>query len=415
MSSRNRRFRALTAIAVSGALVLAACGDDDDSASPAATDAAADTDSASEAADGTPVRIGFVTTDEGSVGLPSVTAGADAAVEYINEELGGVNGHPIELVKCSVDVDPQSNQKCAQQFANADDVHLVNTGFLFNPAPFYTALNASGKALVGTTSLAEADYSADGVFWAPGQLIQRANVRLAMVAAPDLSKVGMIRQDNPTGETSEMFVKEALEEFAPDAELTAIPISQGSSDLLGAVNRLGDPDVYFLNVGGAACIQGLEAMHSVSPDTPVVPGAACANASVIDQLGAEVMEDVHFASNSEIVTIETGLSEDAQLFNEKYAEYGDAQFAEDPFAAQQWGVTVTIARFLSELSEDELFDSEAIAAALQDFEGPVALGSDELSCPGTVEEVICATYVRAYKITDGEAAPLEGNEQISIG
>lgn len=400
--SRLRSIRGIAALTITGALFLGACSSDSEAGSSA------------DAPEGAPIRIGYVSTDEGSVGLPSATAGAEAAVAYINEELGGVHGRPLELVKCSVDLDPQSNQKCAQEFANNSDVHLVNAGFLFSPAPFYTGLAQSGKALVGTTSLGAADYSADGVFWAPGQLIQRANVRLALLAEPDLTTVGLIRLDDPTGETTELIVREAMEEFAPEATLKAVSISPGSSDLVGAVNSLGDVDVYLLNLTGASCIQGLQAMHSVSAETPVVPGSACANAKVIDQVGADVMENVSFASNSEIVTVEEGLSEDAEIFKEFYPVHGDARFVEDPFAAQQWGVTITIGRFLSELSEDDLDDSEALKAALQDFTGPVALGSEKLSCPGTVEKVICATSVRAYRITDGVAAPIKGNELIDI-
>ena len=51
------------------------------------------------AASGEPVRIGYANTE---AIIPEATVGARAAVEYVNAELGGIQGRPIELVECQV-------------------------------------------------------------------------------------------------------------------------------------------------------------------------------------------------------------------------------------------------------------------------------------------------------------------------
>ena len=51
-----------------------------------------------------PVKIGMIAQVEELMAFPEVPAVAQAYVDYFNAELGGVDGHPIELVVCGVDV-----------------------------------------------------------------------------------------------------------------------------------------------------------------------------------------------------------------------------------------------------------------------------------------------------------------------
>jgi branched-chain amino acid transport system substrate-binding protein len=49
-----------------------------------------------------PVVVGYVNQEGGVPAFPEATAATEAAVEYINAELGGIGGHPLELKHCSV-------------------------------------------------------------------------------------------------------------------------------------------------------------------------------------------------------------------------------------------------------------------------------------------------------------------------
>ena len=55
--------------------------------------------------------------------FPEATAGIEAAVEYVNAELGGVDGHPIELATCLVQAE-EDGQRCATEMVNDDDVSV---------------------------------------------------------------------------------------------------------------------------------------------------------------------------------------------------------------------------------------------------------------------------------------------------
>ena len=53
--------------------------------------------------------------------FPESTVGISAAVEYVNAELGGAGGRPIELVECQVDA-VADGAACGAQFANDDSI-----------------------------------------------------------------------------------------------------------------------------------------------------------------------------------------------------------------------------------------------------------------------------------------------------
>lgn len=71
------------------ALALTACGSDD-----------AESSDGSDNPDltGPAVKVGFLNPSGGAVPQPGADTGAQAAVKYINTELDGIGGRPIELV-----------------------------------------------------------------------------------------------------------------------------------------------------------------------------------------------------------------------------------------------------------------------------------------------------------------------------
>ena len=66
-----------------------------------------------KAASGDPITIGYVN-EEGVPGaaFPENTVGLEAAVDYINSTLGGVQGRPVQIKKCVVQKE-EDGQKCA--------------------------------------------------------------------------------------------------------------------------------------------------------------------------------------------------------------------------------------------------------------------------------------------------------------
>jgi len=142
----------LSAVIAAGALIaVAACGGDNSSskssdtttASSAATTAgAAEGGSTTTAAGGggaattlapqkaddskPPVLVGFHNLEGGgTLSLPEFRQAFLSGVNYVNEELGGINGRPVKAITCNTDVTPESSVNCANQFVEKNVVVAV--------------------------------------------------------------------------------------------------------------------------------------------------------------------------------------------------------------------------------------------------------------------------------------------------
>ena len=72
------------------------------------------------------VRIGLMNQENDPIGsFPEIRFGIEGAVNYINAELGGIDGHPVELVTCLQNSVPAA-QECAQELATSDLVSVIN-------------------------------------------------------------------------------------------------------------------------------------------------------------------------------------------------------------------------------------------------------------------------------------------------
>ena len=162
---------ALLGLIASGALILTACGSDEaatstsasqgstmttpteestastDAASPteapSTADAAPSTDASSSSGSTSPpvssaateaesfdpslppVLVGFHNLEGGAYSIPEARAGFEAGIEYVNSELGGINGHELQVDYCNVDVTPESAVNCANQFVENGVVAAV--------------------------------------------------------------------------------------------------------------------------------------------------------------------------------------------------------------------------------------------------------------------------------------------------
>ncbi|MDQ1423280.1 MAG: branched-chain amino acid transport system substrate-binding protein [Acidimicrobiaceae bacterium] len=150
--SRNRvargkivTSRALIGVCLAGGLLFAACGSSSKSGSGAtttikaaagATTTAAGTPTSSGAAPTTAapqkadpskseVLIGYHNLEDGQISLPEIRLGFDSGINYVNEELGGINGHPVKVDYCHLDVTPESSVNCANQFVEKNVVLAV--------------------------------------------------------------------------------------------------------------------------------------------------------------------------------------------------------------------------------------------------------------------------------------------------
>jgi branched-chain amino acid transport system substrate-binding protein len=167
-ASRRRRIAAVGMAAAVVLLGATACADDSSSggsseASAAAVSDAPDGTFPGKAAGSDTIKVGVISPEGGpAVSQPEGRVAAQAAIDYANENLGGIGGFKIEPVICKEAEDPSSAADCANQMVEEKvaGVVVLNTAQGAAMAPIiteagipYTAYQgASAEELTGNPS-----------------------------------------------------------------------------------------------------------------------------------------------------------------------------------------------------------------------------------------------------------------------
>jgi branched-chain amino acid transport system substrate-binding protein len=94
-------------------------------------------------ATGTPYVFGMINDETGAVTFPEARQGSIAAADYVNNYLGGINGHPIKIDSCIGDGTPATAARCANQLVAAHPVAILGAADVGAPAsiPIYQHAN----------------------------------------------------------------------------------------------------------------------------------------------------------------------------------------------------------------------------------------------------------------------------------
>jgi branched-chain amino acid transport system substrate-binding protein len=95
-----------------------------------------------------PITVGFLDASGGPVPQPGTATGVKAALAYVNGELGGIDGRPLEVVSCDTDTTPEKAQSCANTFVEKKVVAVLD-GYNLSASATLPTLTAAGIPLVG--------------------------------------------------------------------------------------------------------------------------------------------------------------------------------------------------------------------------------------------------------------------------
>lgn len=144
--ARRRTNAALISLAVTGALVVTACGGKK-----------ADTASA-PSLKGAPVKVMVWAPEDSQFdNLPGVRLTAEAYANWINKR-GGINGGPLTVVTCNEMNDPDQAEKCAQE-AVSDHVVAVVGSYSLAGDRYMPILQKAGIPYLGGTGVSAAEFS----------------------------------------------------------------------------------------------------------------------------------------------------------------------------------------------------------------------------------------------------------------
>jgi branched-chain amino acid transport system substrate-binding protein len=343
-----------------------------------------------------PIKIGYFNQQGGAVSVSETNQnGVDIAIKFINEEAGGIGGHPIELVTCYVPNSEEEGQQCGQQFANDDEIVAVLSGPTFiGTESFYAALGGSKPVIQGVSVSA-----ADTVQETAAVLYGGAKYILAPYAtfARDVLGVKSAALIYPEGAGQD----EGAEGQSSAFEAAGIPIKVVSypgttSDLTVPLLAAGaqDVDLVMPVINPNDCVKFQQAIEQLEiPDEKVLASPICINGEVAGALGDLPSWYYAVASSLSIDPLDPSVP--------PYTDILTAQGREDqigdPWVLVGFGEAMTLGKWLNAVGPDNL-TTDAIVAEMKAFTGPLILGSPVLQC-GKYEKApgVCNDYTQFYK------------------
>lgn len=350
----SRPWRRLTAIAAAGAIIVACaagCSEPEPVAAPTSTTAARVAGSFQPTAgDGTtvlsrfsggrwflgdvpapkaadagaePIKVGFMNVDSGPIGaLPELHSATDGAVAFVNAELGGVGGRPIEVVPCvlSNPLSADESQACARRFVDAGVVAVVG-GIGLSNGPALEVLEQNSIPYVGGIPLNEPELTSPVSFQfsggSPGAFAAFAQ---DAVQANGAKKIAVMYAEYPALQDAAVNYGAAVAR-ALGAEVIEVGFPMVSQDYVTPAQKAAEakPDAIFVGAADLACAPVMQALVDLGVEAQVYMTGACADNKQVSKVGADKVTGYRF--NVEGRIDQSDDSVDTELYNLAMEQY----------------------------------------------------------------------------------------------
>ena len=352
----DHRIVRLLGVAVVAAVVLAGCSESDSAdagggSTTTAAAAAADGAIQPKAGDGTtvlskfegdnwfdgkvpapkaadqskaPVKIGFMNVDSGPVGsMPELHTSTDGAVKFINDELGGVGGRPIELVPCLISnpLSPDEAQACARQLVDAKVVAVLG-GIGLSNGPALKVFQENGIPWVGGIPVNSDEMTSPVSFQfsggSPGAFVAMAQ---NAVQKDKAKKVAVLYAEYPSIEQAAVGYGAAVAE-ALGADVTKVSFPVVSQDYVGPVQKAveSNPDAILVGAADLSCAPIMQAISDLKSTARVYMVGSCADVKQIDKVGADKVNGFRFNIENRIDQTASD-SADSEIYTAAMAQY----------------------------------------------------------------------------------------------
>jgi branched-chain amino acid transport system substrate-binding protein len=400
----HARSAGLAALALALLLLFAAgCGGDDDDSGSDATSAAETTGQSEDQSGGagarsvtdyveyiggtagkadpsmSPITIGWLNQQGGQEEIgAAATDGADLAVKVINDQLGGIGGHPVRLKTCFIRDAEEEGTTCGQALGNDKSVAAIAVGGVaIGIESFYSTIGGGKPVFVGVATT-----PVDGV--------QENAVVLFGDATHVLGPFGTYATEELDAQSAALVFPQsaavtagaqALEEglTAAGVEVNSVGYPQNQTDLIGPLTAAGaqNADIVIPYSDASGCVNQAKALQQlgIEDSAKIVSAPLCLNPTVQEGLGGDYPIWT-YAIASSLFGDQTDPGMPAYI--EVTEQYG-VQTAPDPWVIVSFANVLTVAKFLNEVGPDNLATG-AILEEAKSFTGPMVLGAPELQC-----------------------------------
>jgi len=369
---------------------------------------------ASGKASGTPLVFGQVNSEGGPIASwPEMRQASLAAVQYVNNELNGIGGHPMNLQTCVTDGTPAGSTKCANQLVEQKPVAMLGGADLgtTGSVPIYNnaQLPLIGPANVGT---ADQQYARAFMFsgFAPGVF---SAIAVYVTQTLKAQKVTFLAGDSPTIHYITDFIMAPIlkKNGVTDFRQVLTPpgnTSDWATRLTAAMASKPDALVIVPSDTGD-CTANMQARQSLGLQTQVkyVLAGVCLDNKVVQAAGAGA-EGVYM-NFSTLPPFETN-DPDVALYLAKLKQYGSANLTLDEFAGAGFQTVMNAYDVLNKLGPDNL-SSDKIVAAFKATQNQHNFMGKPYTCDGKQVPTVpamCNAAQRMVQVQNGKFVDVGG-------
>lgn len=346
-----------------------------------------------------PVYLGFITQQGGIPSFPEAQTAVDAAVRFVNENLGGINGREVKLVPCVVVGTQEEAQNCAQQMAHDSRIQLVQLSVLTaGTSAIYSTLH-DVKPVVGQTPASPTDVSAPGVYFPwPGSYGIEGGIARYLVDTLKAKKAAVVYDNDDQGAAfGAKSVAAALGQLG--VSFKSVATQAGSANVATALVSAGalDADAVVRIANTPSCVPTARAAQQLGVKAPIIAMDFCMDDSVRKANGGDLPAWTYVGQTRNVL---------APAFDQQTAIYRSVMHAYAPQAVvtgtapSAWDSIILDAKMLNQLGAANPKPA-AVTQWWQNFHGPVFLGPDRIDCGFLADKALpdlCSTtvFVSAY-------------------
>jgi len=267
-----------------------------------------------------PIVIGMINQEDTPLGsFPEVRRAVEGGVEFVNTELGGVGGRPLELHTCITSFDPEQSAACAQEMVAQDVVALVG-GLDVTSNGSVPVLEENGIPQLGGIPANLVEQQSDVTFFFSGGVTGGLAAFLAHTAEEGgTSSVLAYGEFESFEVAAQDYAAPVAESLGIDLELISYPLT--ATDFLPVLTRAAeaDPDSIIVAAAGSACAPIMTTYADLGIEAQLYLVGACADEEIIRAAGG-AHEGVLFNSEGPPLSVETVEGQIFTAVNELYAD-----------------------------------------------------------------------------------------------
>lgn len=230
-----------------------------------------------------PIKIGMINQEDTPAGsFPELRFAADAAVTFINAELGGVGGRPLELVPCASSFSIESSRGCAQDLVVAEVVALVG-GLDVLVEGALPILEENGLPIVGGIPAGLAEQMSPSSFAFSGGTAGGMAAFMQHAKEQGYEKAFIAYGEFPSFQVAaEDYGARVGENLGLEVRLNAFPLFGADyTRVLNDAKTFG-AEAVIINAADAACVPVMEGFRDLGFEGTLYMFGSCAAEAIID-------------------------------------------------------------------------------------------------------------------------------------